>query len=317
MIETAPRVAFKPNATVEEWLTSHGVEFMPGRVMLSDINTRQSLQNQARFQPLDESLVVTYGEAMASGDRFPPVVLLSQPSGYLVIDGNHRVTAAALVGLAEIDAYIVENLSERTVSVLTFDANTKHGLPTSAEERKQHAVYLVETAGITQKEAAQMLNVPERALNKSIQLARANRRLTSLGVERWQNMGMAVRERLQAISNDHVFKAAAELTILAKFDQETLSAMVTEINKTSTETDALAVVEAERERQKDRIDMTMGGRASLPQSVTRLSRSLSYAERVIPEDFDKKILDPKLAERYRSRLEGVIATYQAVLNRLV
>ena len=319
MIEPiVPQVAFKPSEATEEWLTSHGVEFTGKRIQINDINTRKSLQNQARFQPLDEKLVVTYAEAMQGGDRFPPIVVLDEglAAGMLVIDGNHRVAAATLAGADEIDAYVTTNLSERTVSVLTFDANTKHGLPTSPEERKQHAIYLVETAGISQREASQMLNVPARELNKSLQVARANRRLAALDIERWQNLGSSMRERLQSISNNNVFKVAAELAIAARLSQEAINELVTDVNKAATEADQIAVVEAERERQSDRIKATIGGRATLPKSVMRLSRSLAYAERVVPEDFEKRILDPKLAEAFSGRLRATIDKYAAILDRL-
>lgn len=318
MIETKPATTPKPNQQVEEWLTSHGVSFELQRVAIDKIDTRRSLQNQARFAPLDERLVATYSEAMAEGVRFPPVVLFDngKAGGMLTIDGNHRITSAVIAGYDQIDAYVTTNLSERLTSVLTFDANTKHGLPTSPEERRQHAVYLVETAGISQRDAAAMLNVPTKDLTQSLTISRANRRLTTLGVDRWTSISPTQRSRLENIRNDNVFKAAAEVIVHARLGHEAVSDFVTEINKATTETDQLAVVEAERGRQEERIKMTIAGRTNLPRSVTRLSRSLAYAEGVIAEDFDKKILDPVLAERFQHRLAATIATYQAVLNRL-
>lgn len=316
MIETMPKVAFKPSAEIEEWLQSHGVSFTGQRIKIADINIRRSLQNQARFQPLDEGLVATYSEAMSAGTRFPPIVVLDDASGYLVLDGNHRVAAAQVAGIDEIDAYVTSGLSERLVSVLTFDANTKHGLPTSPEERKQHAVYLVETAGISQKEAARMLNVGYADLGKSISISRASRRMAALGVDRWQNLSPAARGRLGSINSDVVFKAATELAVLAGLGTVPVSEFVTTINDTSTEHDGLAVVDAERARQGDRIRATMGGRTTLPRSAMRLSRSLAYIEQVDTSDFDKKILEPGMVERMSQRLANGIETYKSILAKL-
>ena len=318
MIETLPKAAFKPDGQIEDWLKNHGAVFEGARIPVASVDIRRSLQNQARFQPLEESLVATYSEAMSEGTRFPPIVVLDdgKAGGYLVLDGNHRVAAAQVAGVDTLDAYILTGANERLTAVLTFDANTRHGLPTSPEERKQHAVYLVETAGISQKEAARMLNVGYADLGKSLAISRASRRMAALGIERWQNIAPSNRGRLGAIQSDVVFKAAADLAVLARLGTVAVSDFVTEINTTSTEADGLAAVEAERARQQDRIGATLGGRTSLPKSAMRLSRSLAYLEQINVEDFDKTMLDPALTQRFEQRLLDGIATYQAILGKL-
>jgi ParB-like chromosome segregation protein Spo0J len=302
----------------EAWLQGHGATFELKTIIPAEINDRRSLQNQARFQPLDEHLVVTYAEAMADGAIFPPIVVAQDavPGGYLILDGNHRFAAAKLAGKERIEAYITSDLSERQIMVLTFDANTKHGLPTSAEERKQHAVYLVETAGISQKEASSMLNVPARELQNEISRVRADKRLARLAVERWDSLAKSTRARLDNIRDDVVLKAAADLAVQAKLAHDSVAPLVTEINQTSAQADALAVVAAERERRKAQIKMTVGGRTRMPTDVVRLSRSVAYAERLVVERIDPAALDAATRASFAARIEAAIVALGAARDRL-
>jgi len=309
----------RSNPQIADWLDGHGItdksiEDLP----LSQIDDRRSLRNQARFQALDERVVVTYAEAMNGNAQFPPIVVVDDNTagGVLVVDGNHRVAAARLAGKTSIPAYVVRGATERQIHVLTFDANTKHGIPTTAEERKAHAVYLVDTAGVGQKDAALMLNIPIRELAYELSVGRVNRRLAALGLERWEEIGRATRARLENISNDRVLQAVADLTIKAHLSSPAVSDLVTDVNKETTEDAALAVVEAARVTHEGRMRLTMGGRTTIPAPLLRLLRSLSYAEALDSDDLDVAALDDGAKDSLRSRISATQAKLEAVLGRL-
>lgn len=305
------------NPQIEEWIRSHGATFVLKDITLLEVNDRRSLRNQARFQSLDETLVVTYAEAMQEGAEFPPIVVTKDetPGGYLIIDGNHRYAAAGLAGKTHIWAYVTEDLTAAQVSVMTFDANTKHGKPSSAEERKQHAIYLVDTGGINQKEAARMLNVPLKDLQVEMARVRGEKRLVALNVPRWENIARGSRPRLDAIQDDAVFVEAAKLVIDTKIGHNAMSDIVTEINKTHSREDGLAIVAAERERRLSEIKMTVGGRVKIPTNVNRLLRSLTYAENID----DLKVfagLDTTAKNKLRERMAKVTNKYLNIIEKM-
>jgi len=308
--------ATKPNTTsaeTEAWLSSHGAEFELQTIDLADINEARSLRNQARFQALDEHLVGTYAEAMQGGAKFPPIVVAKGPGGFLILDGNHRYAASRVAGKETISAYVVKGASDRQLSILTFDANTRHGMPTTPEERKAHAVYLVDTAGVSQNDAARMLNVPRQELRYELSIARTDRRLALLEVERRTELNRTNRSRLDNVRSDVVFKALAELTILAKISQGDLSDLITKINDAPSESAQMALVDEARERYAARIKLTVGGR-SVPRSMLRLNRAIAYAESLDPADVDRTLFGDDertaLLDRLRaakSRLEAMEA----------
>lgn len=315
MVATTRAISFPQ---IENWLDSHGATYDRKTVAIDKIDYRRSLKNQARIQPLDESLVAVYAEAMQDGAKFPPIVLADdgKGAGMLVVDGNHRLAAAQLVGKTEVDAYVISNGTPRQITVMTFDANTKHGLPSSPEERRQHAVFLVETAGITAKDAARMLSVPTRELTLDLALLRADRRLASLGVDRWQALSRSSKIRLENIRSDVVFASTAQLAIQSKMGIQALTNLVTEINDQRTEAEALAVVEAERARQNDTIAATVGGRARLSTDMIRLTRALAYADRLATDQIEYDAITPETKEALKARISSAQEKLTSVISSL-
>lgn len=308
--------AIATNDQIAEWLESHGATHTTETIYLVEIDDRRSLQNQARFQALDERLVITYTEAMTSNAKFPPIVVAKTSHGYLVIDGNHRVAAARLAGKTSLAAYVITDATERQIHVLTFDANTKHGMPTTADERKAHAVYLVDTAGVSQRDAATMLNIPLRELNAELTLNRINRRLAALGVERYEDIARSTRSRMDNVRNDKVLKALADLVIRARVGHQGVDDLVNDINKQPDEAAGLAVVAAGEEQRASEMRLTVGGRTKIPQPLMRLQRSLAYAESVAVDLLDPAALDAATKASLVNRITEVRGKLEAAAERL-
>lgn len=91
-------------------------------------------------EAISEQLVAAYGDCMAKGDRFPPVVLFHDGNQYYMADGFHRGLASQRLGSAEIEADVRPGTK---VDALWFalGANRKNGERLKSSDLR-HAVLL-------------------------------------------------------------------------------------------------------------------------------------------------------------------------------
>src|SRR5215216_4354857 len=73
-------------------------------------------------------------------DTWPPLVVTPQEDGYAIVDGFHRYEAAKRLGLKELACQIKSSAGYQEAC----EANVKHGLPLSVEDRKTYARWLYE-----------------------------------------------------------------------------------------------------------------------------------------------------------------------------
>lgn len=96
---------------------------------------------------LNEAAVERYAETLQAVEAiawpFPPVVLNQTPTGYVCVDGAHRIAAAMKAGREEVEAKVV-TLSDADAKVEAARANMNNGLPLSASERKKAIARLIE-----------------------------------------------------------------------------------------------------------------------------------------------------------------------------
>jgi hypothetical protein len=203
-------------------------------VPLADFDLDLSLRNQARInQVLNEGQVETYVEAMKRGDIFPGVLCYKDQGKYLAIDGNHRLQAAKIAGKKTVAAYIIDPKTDpKTIVLMTYEANAKHGLPNSVDERIRHAIYMVKN-GTTQEVAAARLNVTVHALRRAYAKSKADDRAEEVGLLRskWESLPNQARTRLGAIQSDETFSAACDLVFRAKFNTDEVDDLVSRLNK--------------------------------------------------------------------------------------
>lgn len=86
---------------------------------------------QTRFA-LNADTVEEYAEAMKAGEKFPPVTVV----GNRLTDGYHRVAAAEMLGMKEIEAEIIEG-DEKVALSFALSANLKHGLRRTNDDKRQ------------------------------------------------------------------------------------------------------------------------------------------------------------------------------------
>ena len=107
-------------------------------------------QYQIRFH-LDETRVNEYAELMKDGVQFPPI-LVGEFVGYrgpdpdptyFLLDGYHRLEAAKRVGKTAMIVNVAQVSSNADKIETALRANSQHGLPLTAEERRRAAMFLI------------------------------------------------------------------------------------------------------------------------------------------------------------------------------
>ncbi len=287
----------------ESWLKSHGATYTFGTINLEQVDKVASHRNQARVSgPINDETVVLYAAAIEQGDQFPPLVVNQKKDGkFVVIDGNHRVAAYELNDVQTSEAYIVSDINETQRLLLTFEANTKHGLATGLQERLRQAVNLVEM-GATMVEASKNLGLPFSRVQNAVAQFRTDKRLTQLGVPRWDRIPTTTRRRLASITSNTVLAETARLAVESQMSGAELENLVVRINtKKASESEQLAMIEQEREIRKDDIKTSAGGRVGWSRPALGLNSILSRTVRLDIDALKNDSIGSDQKKRLRAR----------------
>jgi ParB-like nuclease domain len=292
---------------VEDLLKQRGITYEREIAPLSAFDMDLSLHNQARHLALHEETVAVYEAAMANGDMFPAVVARRLHGRYVIADGNHRVRAAQNAGFTHIHCLVVKEAADRQVELFTYEANTKHGLPTSLEERIHQGLYLVEV-GNTPKVVASALNIPEQRFYKEVSLARFEARAADAGID-VSSFSSNQKLRLAAIANDNVVSALTDLAVESVIGSTDLSELVTKVRAQRTESDALALIAKARAERLPEIRSTAAGKLPLPKNVNRLRIACRMSSSIEIDKLANQVanLDPELRNQIRSEAVRAIS----------
>jgi hypothetical protein len=270
-----PPVAVEASDPVVDMLNRYGFDYKLEVIDLARVNRAESKRNQARIaHPINEDQVILYAEAMKNGDSFPPLVVYLTESGYIVMDGNHRVAAFDLCDETTAQAYVVKKPSNAQVQAFTYEANTKHGMPTTLHDRIRQAISMV-NLGASAVDAAKQLGVPLNTLRSALDNAKAEQRFQELGIKKFDRLSSSARRRLDNIHSNVVLRAAAELALEAGMSSEDITTLAKAINGVRNERDQLAIVAQERQTRSGTIKATAGGRIPVPVPLTTLQRITS------------------------------------------
>ena len=286
-------------------------------VDLGEIDTEKSRHNQARFEAIDEKVVATYAEAMKRDEHFPPLIVYRPtPTGdFIIIDGNHRQAAAMAAGRAKTAIYEVDPKTDpKTIALMTFACNTKHGMPTSETERITQAVYLYDN-GASLHMAAAAVNIPERHLKKALERAKADARADEVGFPRnkWETIGATIRARLSAIPTDEVFLRATKLAYAANLSFEEIQELVSMVNATKSATKQMAAVKDMEAVHQDAIQAVAGGvlgtaekRKMNPKARATLAAGQALALPDDPKVIASAYAQPERAEAAKRFMEAAV-----------
>lgn len=94
------------------------------------------------YQPRMKGLEKRHVRLLEASDpaTWLPLVVTPEDGGYAIIDGFHRYEAARLLGLKELSCRVEPTAGYQEA----FEANVRHGLPLSLEDRKAYARWLYE-----------------------------------------------------------------------------------------------------------------------------------------------------------------------------
>ena len=248
------------DARIEEYLDQRGVQwtFVP-KVPTSEFDIERSLNNNARFVAIDKGRVEVYAEAMRRGDHFPPVIAHRQSGKYMTADGNHRLVGADQAH-KPLDVYDITGADAEVLVLISFEANTKHGLPTTENERIYQALYLVNN-GLPIRDAAAAVNLPKRIVEAASKKARTDQRFIDNNIPRHivEKLGNSVKWRLSDISTDEGFRAAVDLAFRAGFGTDEAFRVTTELNELRSSDKQVARVRDFEEEYADQIRSSAGG----------------------------------------------------------
>jgi ParB-like chromosome segregation protein Spo0J len=304
---------------IEKWLEDKLVKFVfDPKFQTVNIDEQASLKNQARFEPLHPENVARYAEAMARGDQFPPLVIHQLENGlYRVDDGNHRYQAYKRNNIDHIPVYVLHpDTTDETIRVITFEANARHGEPPSDEERRRHAIYLVDN-GMTNVTAASIVNLPVSSVNRAVSHERADRRARSLGLSKqWARLLIDQRQVIMPISNDPTFielvKFAADTGINATQTRE----YVTQVKELRSERAQIQAIKEARETLRTEAQTTVGGRIRANNPRQNLLRHIGAVLLMDPDAICNACASKEQAEVMKMRVWDAIGILDKLSDQL-
>lgn len=112
--------------------------------------------------------VLSYQQAMESGQKFPPIVLTPRDEGgYLIVDGWHRVRASEHLGMKAIKATVLRPMSRKAALEEALRRNMAHGRPLTFQD-KLEAYRRLKRAGYDLEKVAGILHMPASKLEKYV-----------------------------------------------------------------------------------------------------------------------------------------------------
>jgi len=234
----------------ERWIEGFGVrwEYTPA-LQLNEIDKRASLTNMGRIGlPIDEAWLEMLIIALEQGDEFEAIVVYKSTRGqYVIIDGNHRYIAAERVGLEALDAYIVDVQGDAAlVAAMTSSANPAGGSkPVMLEARVELGMNLVNRFGFEATDAARMVRVREKQLQRAIRADRTEKKLRVLGLDTTP-LKRSHLIYLHTLRDEDVMLETARLVADAKLTVDKTDAFVREIREEPTKEQKLAKINGER-----------------------------------------------------------------------
>lgn len=244
-----------PNQT-ELWLNERFAKYTydPAR-SIDDINEKMSLENQARFVPVDQTLVLQYRQALKKGAVFPAITVLDTPNGLMNIDGNHRYLSHLAEKRETMAMYILDiQTAPELVQVLSFEANSRlNGKTNSEEEKVHHGIWLVNN-GATQDTAASIVGISKTVLGRHLGIAKGQQRAIELSVDKeWKKLSNEAKFRVNAISGNPVFAEAVTLIAQGNLNNAELKELVAGVRKLRSEAEQIQMIKDQHDALRGQI----------------------------------------------------------------
>jgi hypothetical protein len=245
---------------IEQMLAARKIDFeFEPNVQIDEIRDVEGNQVRLTEHRAPKDQVNKYAVAMKHGANFPAVVLNDRLER---IDGNTRLEAKIKNGDETVPAYICHGLTPLEARSLSVELNQSNGLAMTNDEIRQFIAGAVQEGKHPEvKTLARMTGVRENTISRWIAETEFRGRAEQRGLDSGliDVLPDSTRAALQGIRLAPVFE---ELTVLAaetRMPAAQVKKMVAEVNAATSESDALAIVSAERQARADELRAVASG----------------------------------------------------------
>lgn len=239
---------------IEQMLRARSIEFdFEPNVQISEIRDAEGNQVRLTEHRAPKDQVAKYAVAMKNGATFPAVVLNDRLER---IDGNTRLEARIKNGDQTTPAYICHGLTPLEARSLSVELNQSNGLAMTEEEIRRFVDGAVlEGQHADLRVLSRMTGVRDTKIARWIAETQFTTRAAREGIdERHINaLPASTRAALQATRLAAIFRDITQLAAEARIPAAQVKKIVAQANAASSESDALAIVAAERDARADEI----------------------------------------------------------------
>lgn len=301
---------------IYHWLDSHGVKYKQAASHpIAMIDEDKSRMNQARAEAIDPDVVDRYTAALRHGDKFPPIVAIKMGGKFRIIDGNHRDKSRRKAGFKDIDVIEIDaDTPSEVVYMLTVEANTRHGAPTTNAWRAQQSVHL-HKLGYPADRIAEALGITKSSVHAAVRANEATKRATEMKLRRFGELAPSQKDKMANIKSDAVFRAVYELAVQTEFRSgRDWASFIRDVNKAKSEGEALELIgEVHEQREFDmRQAKATGAKSTVPSPKMRILTAIGAVSALDPEDVDEFFI----TDNERSEVGDRVAHAAIVLMEL-
>jgi hypothetical protein len=245
---------------IEQMLKARSIDFdFEPNVQISEIRDAEGNQVRLTEHRAPKDQVAKYAVAMKHGATFPAIVLNDRLER---IDGNTRLEARIKNGDETIAAYICHAITPLEARSLSVELNQSNGLAMTEEEiRRFIDGAVLEGQHPDIRTLSRMTGIRDTKIARWIAETQFKARAEREGLdERHVNsLPPSTRAALHATRLAAVFRAATQLASEARMPAAEVKKVVAQANAASSESDALAIVDAERDARVDEIRSVASG----------------------------------------------------------
>jgi ParB-like chromosome segregation protein Spo0J len=245
---------------VEQMLAARSIDYdFEPNVRISEIRDAEGNQVRFREHRATKDQVQKYATAMKHGATFPAIVI---NDAHELIDGNTRRAAALKNGHDTIAAYICHGTTPLENRSLSVELNQSNGQSmTDAEIRAFIERAVLDGQHPEIKTLSRMTGVRETKIARWIAETQFRSRATKEGITdaHVEVLPDSTRAALNVARLAPVFKELTTLAAEARMPANDVKKVVTAVNSASSEADALAIVDNERQERSSELRAVASG----------------------------------------------------------
>lgn len=287
-------------------------DFEPN-VRIDDIRYVEGVQVRRIEHRAPKDRVERYATAMRHGAQFPAILLNDRMER---IDGNTRLEAAKKVGLDTIPAYICHGITTLEARSLSVELNQSNGLAMEEDEIRAFIVDAIRSGQQPEvKSLARMTGVKDTKIARWIADTKFSNRVRNSGIDERlvEVLPESTRVALEATHLAPVFENLTVLAAEARMPAAEVKKIVSAVNNAPSQTDALAIVSAERDARADQIRAAASG---FKPRQRRSAGSAQHFGALLKFDVDDLLdVEPERQFETFQRLEVIRDRLDAVVRR--